>query len=101
MKEEMISILVNFETNSDHIEQLHNLLEIICKVARDEYKCPRFEIFQNTYANEKFFLMETWQNQKTWDKYINSAEFNSAMEEINKIIEYPIQITMLNKLSQA
>ncbi|GET34431.1 hypothetical protein PbJCM13498_32940 [Prolixibacter bellariivorans] len=101
MKEEMVSILVIFETYSDHIERLRSLLEVLCEIARDEYKCPRFEVFQNTYANEKFFLVETWQNRKTWDKYVNSAEFRSAMEEINKLLEHPIQITILNKLSQA
>lgn len=97
----MVSILVIFETYNDHVERLHSLLEVLCELARDEYKCPHFEIFQNAYANEKFFLMETWQNQKTWDKYINSVEFRSMMVEINKILEHPIQITILNKLSQA
>ncbi|GET24967.1 putative quinol monooxygenase [Prolixibacter sp. NT017] len=101
MKEEMVSILVIFETNSNLVERLRSLLEVLCEIARDEYKCPRFELFQNTYAPEKFYLMETWQDQKTWEKYISSPEFNSAMEEINKILVYPIQITMLNKLSQA
>ncbi|GET22291.1 putative quinol monooxygenase [Prolixibacter denitrificans] len=101
MKEETVSILVIFETNSSLVERLRSLLEVLCEIARDEYKCPRFEIFQNTYTPEKFYLMETWQDQKTWEKYISSAEFNSAMEEINKILVYPIQITMLNKLSQA
>lgn len=101
MKEETVSFLTIVETTADHIERIHSLIETLCEIARFDYDCIRFDVFQDSYANEKFYALEIWRNQKDLDDYMNSADFHSVMAEIDKLLVNPIHIIMLNRLSKA
>ena len=99
MKEEAVSFLVIFETFGDKIERMQSLIGTLCEIARDEYKCLRFDVFQDAYAHEKFIVLETWPRQKNWEQYLNSSDFHTVMDEIDKLLLHPIQAILLSQLS--
>ena len=101
MKEETVSFLVTIETLGDTTERMQSLIGILCETAKDEYKCLRFDVFQDAYAQEKFIVLETWKNQRDWDLYVNSSDFHTVMDEIDKLLLQPIQIILLNQLSKS
>ena len=100
MKEETVSFLVIFETFGDKIERMQSLIRALCEIAKDEYKCLRFYVFQDAYAHEKFIVLETWPSQRDWDQYLNSSDFHTVMDEIDKLLQHPIQVILLNQLSE-